>query len=260
MGESFALVGEQKDDVASLGLRLAQFEPQADAVDGVFVLTPFQRVARTAKAEPPFWRRTFDSCDLEIVTPSRLAISSARRARVQLGRSATGADKSGPATRSAACALSGSGPGARRALRASTPPLMKSLRHSRTVSWRTPKASAIRPLVQPASVNKIARARSASARSAPLARASAPPSHRPSPSPEICPPCSVLQSNQRTESRPTTVGQSNQTCLDATSGGFDTPSSPGLRFPAALLPFFWGLSRQIGGNATRGLCGGKKTT
>ena len=111
MGESFALVGEQKDDIAGLGLRLAQVEPQADAVDGVFVLTPF-----------PFWRRTFESCDLEIVTPSRLAISSARRPRVQLGRSATGADKSGSATRSAACALSGSGPGATHALRASTPP------------------------------------------------------------------------------------------------------------------------------------------
>ena len=40
-------------------LRLAQFEPQAAAVDGVFVLTPFQGVARTAKAEPPFWRRAF---------------------------------------------------------------------------------------------------------------------------------------------------------------------------------------------------------
>jgi hypothetical protein len=106
MGESFALVGEQKDDVAGLGLRLAQFEPKADARDGVLVLTPFQRVARAAKAEPPFWRKTFESCDLEIVTPSRLAISWARRAKAQLGRSATGADKSGSATRSAARALS----------------------------------------------------------------------------------------------------------------------------------------------------------
>jgi hypothetical protein len=55
MGESFALVGEQKDDVASPGLRLAQLEPQADAIDGVFVLTPFQGVARATKAKPPFW-------------------------------------------------------------------------------------------------------------------------------------------------------------------------------------------------------------
>jgi hypothetical protein len=171
MGESFTLVGEQKDDVASLGLRLAQFEPQSNAIDGVFVLTPFQGVPRATEAKPPFWRRTFESCDLEIVTPSRLAISSAKRARVQLGRSATGADKSGSAIRSAAHAFNGAGPGATRALRASIPPLMKSLRHSRTVSSRTPNASAIRALVQPKSVSKIARARSASPRSAPPARA-----------------------------------------------------------------------------------------
>jgi hypothetical protein len=42
---------------------------------------------------------------------------------------------------------------------------MKSLRHKRTVSSRTPKACAIRPLVHPAKVKMIARARSASARS-----------------------------------------------------------------------------------------------
>jgi hypothetical protein len=72
MGESFALVG-QKDDAASLGLRLAQFEPQPNAIDGVFVPTPFQGVPRATEAKPPFWRRTLESCDLEIVTPSRLA-------------------------------------------------------------------------------------------------------------------------------------------------------------------------------------------
>lgn len=49
------------------------------------------------------------------------------------------------------------------AFSASTPPFMKSLRRSRTVSSRTPKASAIRPLVQPLSVSNTARARSASA-------------------------------------------------------------------------------------------------
>jgi hypothetical protein len=42
---------------------------------------------------------------------------------------------------------------------------MKPLRHKRTVSWRTPKACAIRPLVHPDKVKMIARARSASARS-----------------------------------------------------------------------------------------------
>ena len=46
----------------------------------------------------------------------------------------------------------------------------KPLRQSRTVSSRTPKACAIRALVQPSSVRSSARARSASARSAPCAR------------------------------------------------------------------------------------------
>jgi hypothetical protein len=52
-------------------------------------------VARAAKAKPAFWRKTLESCDLEIVTASRLAISSARRASVQLGRSATGVAQTG---------------------------------------------------------------------------------------------------------------------------------------------------------------------
>ena len=86
------------------------------------------------------------------MTPSRLAISSARRAKVQFIRFATGAERSGVATLSAASAFTGAGPGATLALSAALPPLMKSLRHNRTVSSRTPKASAIRALVQPASV------------------------------------------------------------------------------------------------------------
>jgi hypothetical protein len=40
---------------------------------------------------------------------------------------------------------------------AATPPHTKSLRHSRTVSSRTPNGSAIRGLVQPASVNSMGR-------------------------------------------------------------------------------------------------------
>jgi hypothetical protein len=42
---------------------------------------------------------------------------------------------------------------------------MKSLRHKRAVFSRTPKACAIRPLVHSAKVSRIARSRSASARS-----------------------------------------------------------------------------------------------
>ena len=53
---------------------------------------------------------------------------------------------------------------------AATPPAVKSLRHRRTVSSRTPNASAILELVQPASVKSTARARSASPRSRKSAR------------------------------------------------------------------------------------------
>ena len=51
---------------------------------------------------------------------------------------------------------------------------MKSLRHRRAVSSRTPNASAIRPLVHPDSVSTMAHGQSASARSRdPLRSASA---------------------------------------------------------------------------------------
>jgi len=73
-------------------------------------------------------------------------------------------------TRKAASLFTGAGPGATLAFSASTPPRTKSLRHRRTVSSRTPNASAIRGLVQPASVNSTARALSASPRSRDSAR------------------------------------------------------------------------------------------
>src|SRR5262245_24792402 len=169
MGERLALVGEQKHNVTRFGLPFAQLEPKPHPLNGIWVLPSLQRVPRPPPAEPPFLRSVLESCDREMVTPSRRVISSARRAKVQFGRSATGAESSGSATLIAASALNATGPGATLALSASIPPLMKSLRHSRTVSWRTPKASAIRALVQPDSVNRMARARSASARSAPPA-------------------------------------------------------------------------------------------
>jgi hypothetical protein len=84
---------------------------------------------------------------------------------VQLGRSATGSLNSGMATRSAAALFTGAGPEATVAFNAATPPFIKSLRQSRTVSSRTPKALAIRLLVQPDIVSTMARARSASPRS-----------------------------------------------------------------------------------------------
>ena len=100
-----------------------------------------------------------------MVTPSRASISPMRRASVQLRRSATGASSNGATTLSAASALTGAGPDAGLVSSASTPPRAKSLRHRRTVSSRTPNASAMRGLVQPDSVSNKARARSASPRS-----------------------------------------------------------------------------------------------
>jgi hypothetical protein len=73
--------------------------------------------------------------------------------------------------RNAVSLFTGGGPGAMLALIASTPPRPKSLRHSRTVSSRTPNASAICGLLQPDRVSSTPRARSASPRSRDPARA-----------------------------------------------------------------------------------------
>src|SRR3954467_75709 len=165
MGERFGLVAEQKHDVARLGLGLEQLSAQARPVHGVGVLPTFQCVAGSPPAEIPFFRSTTESREREMRTPARVSISSARRGSVQFGRSATGPDRTSSATARAHSALTGAGPGATDVFRASMPPVMKALRQNRTVSSRTPKASAIWPLVQPNRVSKIARARSASPRS-----------------------------------------------------------------------------------------------
>ena len=174
VGERFTLVGEQQLDVAGLGLRAKQFDPEPAAIDRLGVLAALQRVAGSAIAKAPFLRSALESCDFEIVTPSRAAISSARRASVQLTRFVTGADNRGSATRKAACVFTGAGPGKGLVSRASTPSVRNCPRHSRTVSSRTPNASAIRALVQPRSVKRTALARSASARSGPQAFDSSP--------------------------------------------------------------------------------------
>jgi hypothetical protein len=98
-------------------------------------------------------------------TPSRASISARMRAIVQFGRLATGSSSNGVTTRKAVSLFTGGGPGATLAFNASVPPRLKSLRHSRTVSSRTLNASAMRGLVQPESVSRMARALSASPRS-----------------------------------------------------------------------------------------------
>src|SRR5215213_7746119 len=165
MGQGFRLIAKEKHDVAGLGLRFEQLPAQARTVHGVRVLASLQRVAGASPAEIPFWRSTTDSREGEMRRPARLSISSARRGSVQFGRSPTGLDKTSSATASARSALTGADPGAIDFFRASIPPAVKALRQNRTVSSRTPKASAIWLLVQPERVSTIARARSASPRS-----------------------------------------------------------------------------------------------
>src|SRR3954453_12317808 len=143
MGERFGLVAEEQHDVARFGLGFEQLPAQAGAIYSVRVLTTFQRVARTAPAESPLWRSTTDSREQEMRTPARVSIASTNRGSVQFGRSATGPDRTSSATARARSALTGAGPGATDFFRASMPPVMKVLRQNRTVSSRTPKASAI---------------------------------------------------------------------------------------------------------------------
>src|SRR4051794_11867513 len=170
MRQCLALVTVEQNDVAGFGLLLAQLQTQADAFDLGGNLAALQRVPRTSPTKL-FLRNALDNCERLIRTPSRASISLRSRGIVQFGRSATGSCRSGRATRKAASLFTGAGPGATVAFSASIPPFMNALRHSRTVSSRTLKASAIRGLVQPANVSSTARALSASPRSREPARA-----------------------------------------------------------------------------------------
>ena len=138
--QGLALVAVKENDVAGLGLGLAQLKAQPHALDLAGALAAFQRVPGPPPAEV-FFRSALDNCDLPILTPSRASISAIRRGIVQLGRSATGASNRGVTTRSAASVFAGGGPGATVAFNALTPPRANSLRHRRTVSSRTLKAT-----------------------------------------------------------------------------------------------------------------------
>jgi hypothetical protein len=133
MRQCLALVTVEQDDVAGFGLLLAQLQTQADPLNLGGDLAALQRVPRTPPAEL-FLRNTLDNCEWLMRTPSRASISLRSRGMVQLGRSATGSANNGRATRNAASLFTGAGPGATLAVSVSTPPCMKSLRHSRTVS------------------------------------------------------------------------------------------------------------------------------
>ncbi len=149
-------------------------------------------------------------------TPSRASISTCSRGIVQLRRSATGCSSKGVTTRKAASLFTGAGPGATLAFSPSTPPRTKSLRHRRTVSSRTPNASAIRGLVQPASVNSTERALSASPRSreAPQRRSLLLARRQQRLARHVQPPANH-RSSRYSESQPASVGEPDEVCLVA---------------------------------------------
>lgn len=208
VSQGFGLVAEQEHDVAGLGLRLEELAAQARAVHGVGVLAALQGVARRPPEKTPFLRSTTDSREREMRTPAHFSISSAKRGSVEFGRPATGKDKRSSATASAHSAFTGAVPGATDILSASTPPLMKALRHKRTVSSRTSKASAILGLVHPNNVGKSARAWSASPRSRDRLRANnAPPLLFARHNRELARHDHDLESEQTMESRHPSVGR-----------------------------------------------------
>ena len=165
MRQRLRLIAEQQYDVAGFRLCLEELAAQPGTVHRLGVLSALPRVPGAAPTEIPFLRSTTESREREIRIPPRCSISAAKRRNVQFVRFATGTDKTSSATASAASALTGDAPGGLCVRRPATPPCMNVIRHRRTVSSRTPKASPIRPLDQPAKVSKMARARSASPRS-----------------------------------------------------------------------------------------------
>jgi hypothetical protein len=72
------LVGKQENEIAGLSLSFAQLEPQTDTIDLVRDFAPLQRVPRSPETESPFLRNTLESCEREIETFSRAAISFKR--------------------------------------------------------------------------------------------------------------------------------------------------------------------------------------
>ena len=103
MRQRLALVAIEENDIAGLGLGLAQLKPEPNALDLSRDLPPLQRVPRPPPPEV-FFRSALESCDRPISTSSRL-ISAMRRGIVQFARFATGSSSSGAQTRSRSLGL-----------------------------------------------------------------------------------------------------------------------------------------------------------
>jgi hypothetical protein len=170
MREGLRCVAEQQPDITGFGVLLHQVQAQTGAVNRIGILPSRQRVARPTPGEAPFFSTTL-SRDFEMRSPVRRSISSCRRGKVQFARSAISGVTTSSITDNAACVLVAARPGAVRAHNPATPLRPKIHRQCRTLSVRTPNAAAIRSPVQPATDNRMARARSASSRSDERAKA-----------------------------------------------------------------------------------------
>jgi hypothetical protein len=100
-----------------------------------------------------------------MVRPARSRTARCSRGRVQFGRWASGTVSNCSITARAAWLFHGALPGLGRVRSIATPPARNRRRHGRTVSARTPSNGPITAPVRPSLDHRIARARSASARS-----------------------------------------------------------------------------------------------
>ena len=69
--QGIALIAIEENDVAGLGLGLAQLKAQPHALDLAGALAAFQRVPAGAAVSGSFFGSALDNCDLPILTPSR---------------------------------------------------------------------------------------------------------------------------------------------------------------------------------------------
>ena len=170
MRQRLALIAVEKNNVARFGLLFAQLQAQAHPCHLSFRLTSLQRVPGPPPAEL-FFARPWTTAYAHALARFDLGAEAGNRPVAPVGHrffQQGDDDAQGGFTlhrrrawRNAGlqrCDTAGGG----------------SLRHRRTVSSRTPNASAILELVQPASVKSTARARSASPRSRKSPRAKRP--------------------------------------------------------------------------------------
>lgn len=122
MGPRLGLIAKKQHDVAGCGLLRQKLQPQSAALEGVFVLACFERVARALSSKAPLLRSTWERCVGEMDTPLWRWTSAARRPQVQGMPACTGVASTFCATARAAWPWVGGRPVCGRASRASVLP------------------------------------------------------------------------------------------------------------------------------------------